>query len=49
MGLLIAYAESSVKPVVSDFDTFTVGDGTEQVVSLGVKGSGFMYIWTREF
>merc|ERR1719282_740035 len=24
-GLLIAYAESSVKPVVSDFDTFTVG------------------------
>eukprot|EP00434_Breviolum_minutum_P023161 symbB.v1.2.020435.t2/scaffold1721.1/size104744/4 len=24
-GLLIAYAESTVKPVVSDFDTFTVG------------------------
>ena len=24
-GLLIAYAESSVKPVCSDFDTFTVG------------------------
>eukprot|EP00931_Biecheleriopsis_adriatica_P036147 TRINITY_DN20830_c0_g1_i2.p1 TRINITY_DN20830_c0_g1~~TRINITY_DN20830_c0_g1_i2.p1 ORF type:complete len:1205 (-),score=194.59 TRINITY_DN20830_c0_g1_i2:106-3720(-) len=24
-GLLIAYAETSVKPVVSDFDTFTVG------------------------
>lgn len=24
-GLLIAYAENSVKPVVSDFDTFTVG------------------------
>lgn len=24
-GLLIAYAEESVKPVVSDFDTFTVG------------------------
>lgn len=24
-GLLIGYAESSVKPVVSDFDTFTVG------------------------
>ncbi|CAJ1429005.1 unnamed protein product, partial [Effrenium voratum] len=25
LGLLIAYAESAVKPVVSDFDTFTVG------------------------
>ena len=24
-GLLIAYAEAHVKPVVSDFDTFTVG------------------------
>eukprot|EP00913_Durusdinium_trenchii_P024466 g22968.t1 len=24
-GLLIAYAEATVKPVVSDFDTFTVG------------------------
>jgi len=24
-GLLIAYAEASVKPVVSDFDTFTIG------------------------
>merc|ERR1712110_608530 len=24
-GLLIAYAEAAVKPVVSDFDTFTVG------------------------
>jgi len=24
-GLLVAYAEKSVKPVVSDFDTFTVG------------------------
>jgi len=24
-GLLVAYAEASVKPVVSDFDTFTVG------------------------
>ena len=25
LGLLIAYAEKQVKPVVSDFDTFTVG------------------------
>ena len=25
LGLLIAYAEKEVKPVVSDFDTFTVG------------------------
>eukprot|EP00931_Biecheleriopsis_adriatica_P107788 TRINITY_DN82112_c0_g1_i1.p1 TRINITY_DN82112_c0_g1~~TRINITY_DN82112_c0_g1_i1.p1 ORF type:complete len:810 (+),score=138.35 TRINITY_DN82112_c0_g1_i1:86-2515(+) len=25
LGLLVAYAEASVKPVVSDFDTFTVG------------------------
>merc|ERR1719476_489039 len=24
-GLLVAYAEACVKPVVSDFDTFTVG------------------------
>jgi len=24
-GLLVAYAEASVKPVVSDFDTFTIG------------------------
>merc|ERR1719327_984271 len=25
LGLLVAYAEASVKPVVSDFDTFTIG------------------------
>ncbi|CAE8641814.1 unnamed protein product [Polarella glacialis] len=25
LGLLVAYAEATVKPVVSDFDTFTVG------------------------
>ena len=25
LGLLVAYAEYFVKPVVSDFDTFTVG------------------------
>ena len=25
LGLLIAYAEKAVKPVCSDFDTFTVG------------------------
>jgi hypothetical protein len=25
LGLLVAYAEKSVKPVVSDFDTFTIG------------------------
>lgn len=34
LGLLIAYAESSVKPVVSDFDTFTVG-------SKGFRYAGF--------
>ncbi|CAE7554053.1 unnamed protein product [Symbiodinium pilosum] len=34
LGLLIAYAESAVKPVVSDFDTFTVG-------SRGFSYSGF--------
>lgn len=32
-GLLVAYAEKTVKPVVSDFDTFTVG-------SKGVKYEG---------
>lgn len=29
-GLLVAYAESTVKPVVSDFDTFTVGSRNMQ-------------------
>merc|ERR1712190_26938 len=33
-GLLIAYAEATVKPVVSDFDTFTVGSCGMEYVAL---------------
>jgi len=37
-GLLIAYAEATVKPVVSDFDTFTVGSrGPMKYVELDKK------------
>merc|ERR1719203_2756173 len=33
-GLLMAYAEATVKPVVSDFDTFTVGSRNMKYDSL---------------
>lgn len=46
-GLLIAYAESMVKPVVSDFDTFTVGSRGMRYEKIAADQSDLM-AWTLD-
>merc|ERR1719198_2607763 len=46
-GLLIAYAEQFVKPVVSDFDTFTVGSTNVKYEPLPANQAGLAK-WSLE-
>ena len=47
-GLVMAYAEAKVKPVVSDFDTFTVGSRGMKYEPLG-KEEQALAIWHIPF